>query len=123
MEQKVDEIILFRRMSLDIAKILLENVFIGWNCKNAIQNKEESETDKQLEKIQDTNIRKYLVLDFYDILCHNQNEYFIELKDYTKNAEYHDMLHKKLKNIALLGDNLKHKSFHDEIIYYMTILS
>ena len=114
MEQKVDEIILSRRMSLDIAKILLENVFIGWTCE-AIQT--------ELVTINHKDVRKYLVSDFYDILCHNQSEYFVELKDYTKNAEYHELVQKKIKNIAILGDNLKNKSFHDEIIYYMMILS
>jgi len=114
MEKKVDEIILSRRMSLDIAKILLENVFIGWKCETV-------KTD--FETIQHKDVRKYLILEFYDILCDNQNEYFIELKDYTKNAEYHELVQKKIKNIAILGDNLKNKSFHDEIIYYMAILS
>jgi hypothetical protein len=114
MQKKVDEIMLSRRMSLDIAKILLENVFIGWKC----------ETIKpDFETIQHKDVRKYLILEFYDILCDNQSEYFVELKDYTKNAEYHELVQKKIKNIAILGDNLKHKSFHDEIIYYMAILS
>jgi hypothetical protein len=115
MEQKVDEIMLSRRMSLDIAKILLENVFIGWTCETNVQTK--------FETIQHKDVRKYLILDFYHILCDNQNKYFIELNDYTKNSEYHDMVKQKIKNIAILGDNLKHKSFHDEIIYYMMILS
>ena len=114
MQKKVDEIILSRRMSLDIAKILLENVFIGWK-RGFVQ--------PELVTIQDKDVRKYLVSEFYDILCDNQNEYFVELKDYTKNAEYHELVQKKIKNIAILGDNLKNKSFHDEIIYYMTILS
>ena len=114
MKQKVDEIILSRRMSLDIAKILLENVFIGWKSE-IVQT--------EFVTIQHKDVRKYLISEFYDILCDNQNEYFVELKDYTKNAEYHELVQKKIKNIAALGDNLKHKSFHDEIIYYMTILS
>ena len=114
MEQKVDEIMLSRRMSLDIAKILLENVFIGWKCEIV---------KTEFETIQHKDVRKYLVSELYDILCHNQNEYFAELKDYTKNAEYHELVQKKIKNISILADNLKHKSFHDEIIYYMTILS
>ena len=114
MEQKVDEILLSRRMSLDIAKILLKNVFIGWTCEIV---------QPELVTIQYKDVRKYLVSEFYDILCHNQNEYFVELKDYTKNAEYHELVQKKIKNISILADNLKHKSFHDEIIYYMTILS
>jgi hypothetical protein len=106
-ESILDEILLSHRLCFEIAKMLLATVFIQYdNSSN-----------------QEKAIRKYLIDDFYQILHKKQNEYFIELKDYSKNNEYHTQVQVKIKNIILIANDLNKKDFHDNIIYFMNILS
>ena len=105
----INDILLAPRLSLEIAKLLLEYVFVSWN--------------KPANIIGEKSIRKYLIVDFYQLLCEKHNICFNELQDYSKNAEYHLMLQQKIKSIGTLGLQLQKKEYHDEIIYYMNILS
>jgi hypothetical protein len=105
----IDSIIIGGQLSLKIANCLLEHVFYGWNKPDNL--------------IGEKSIRKYLVVDFYQILSETQSVYLEELNDYSKNAEYHGLLQQKIKSISSLGLQLQKKEYHDEIIYYMNILS
>ena len=105
----IDNIIISSRVSFEIAKSLLEYIFVSWNKPDNI--------------IGEKSIRKYLIVDFYQLLCEKHNICFNELQDYSKNAEYHLMLQQKIKSIGTLGLKLQKKEYHDEIIYYMNILS
>ena len=105
----IDEIIVAPQLSLKIAQKLLEHVFNSWNTSNNL--------------IGENSIRKYLVLDLYQLLCKKQAVYFEELEDFSKNADEHLLLQQKVKCITSLGLQLHKKEFHDEIIYYMNILS
>ena len=105
----IDDIIIGGQLSLKIANCLLEHVFNGWNTPDNL--------------ISEKSIRKYLVVDFYQILCEKQSVYLEELQDYSKNADDHNLLQQKIKGIASLGLQLQKKEYHDEIIYYMNILS
>jgi hypothetical protein len=105
---KLDDIFLSSQRSLEIAKLFLTYIFIGWSrsCE---------EDDKA--------VRKFLVYDFYKILCNKQTGYFNELQDYSKNSDYYNNLQIKINRtneIALLSQK---KEYHDEIIYLMKILS
>lgn len=99
------------RLSLEIAKLLLEYVFVSWN---------KPLPDKQFEE---KDIRRFLIVDFYNILYEKQAVYLKELLDYSKNAEEHLLIQNKIKKISELGLHLKKKEYHDEIIYLMNILS
>ena len=107
--EAIDEIIVAQQLSLKISEILLEHVFHEWNKPNNL--------------IGDKTIRKYLVVDFYQLLMKKQKVYIEELQDYSKNAEEHSWLQQNIKNIASLGLQLQKKEYHDEIIYLMNILS
>ena len=102
----IDRIIIGDQLPLKIANCLLEHVFYG--SDNLICEK---------------SIRKYLVVDFYQLLCENQPVYLEELNDYSKNADDHLLLQQKIKGITALGLQLQKREYHDEIIYYMNILS
>ena len=106
---QIDDIIIKPQLSLEIAKLLLEYIFIGWGSPNCI--------------FYEKAVRKVLVIDFYQIICEKQSRYFEELEDYTNNSEYHSLVQKKIKIIAYLILLLQKKEYHDEIIYYMNILS
>lgn len=105
----IDNIIISSRLSLEIAKSLLEHVFNSWNKSDNL--------------IGEKSIRKYLIVDFYQLLYKKHLVYLEELQDYSKNAEYHLLLQQKIKTICSLGLQLQKKEYHDEIIYYMNILS
>jgi hypothetical protein len=105
----IDSIITGDQLSLKIANCLLDHVFYGWNTPDNV--------------IGEKSIRKYLVVDFYQLLCEKQGAYLTELQDYSKNADDHNLLQQKIKGIAALGLQLQKKEYHDEIIYYMNILS
>jgi hypothetical protein len=105
----INIILLESQLSLKIARLLLEFVFVSWsNPENVLGEK---------------HIRKFLITDFYQILCDKQVVYLEELKDYNKNADEHLSIQKKIKKICELGLLLQKKEFHDEIIYLMNILS
>ena len=104
-----DDIIVKPQLSLEIAKLLLKYVFIDWNSPDCLFG--------------DKAVRKVLVVDFYQILSKKQSRYFEELEDYTNNSEYHSLVQTNIKSIASLIIRLQKKEFHDEIIYYMNILS
>lgn len=105
----IDNILTASRVSMEIAKYLLQNVFVSWNKPDNL--------------IGENAIRKYLVVDFYQTLVGKQVIYFEELDDYSKNAEYHSSLQQKIKKINELGLHLQKREFHDDIIYYMNILA
>jgi hypothetical protein len=102
----LDDILLSHRQCFEIAKILLETIFIQYDP----------------ELVRDREIRKYLVTDFYEILGKKQQEIIIELKDYSKTADYHTALQEKNKNLITIANELNKKEFHDDIIYFMNIL-
>ena len=106
---KINDILLASRLSLEVAKLSLDYVFVSWNKPENI--------------IGEKQIRRFLVVDFYEMLCEKQSEYLEELKDYTKNADEHLSTQKKIKKINDLGLLLQKKEYHDEIIYFMNILS
>jgi hypothetical protein len=94
---------------VDLGQLLLNHIFVSWNAPGCL--------------ISEKHIRKFLVTDFYQILCENQSVYIEDLKDYSKNAEEHLLIQTKIKKIAEICLSLRKKDFHDEIIYYMNILS
>lgn len=94
---------------VELGTFLLNHVFVNLNTSDGL--------------IGETRIRKFLVTDFYQILCEKQATYYEELKDYSKNAEEHLLIQTKIKKIASICLSLQKKDFHDEIIYYMNILS
>lgn len=94
---------------VEIGTLLLNHIFVSWNAPDCL--------------IQEKQIRKFLVTDFYQILCQQQAVYFEDLKDYSKNADEHLLIQTKIKKIAEIYLSLQKKEFHDEIIYYMNILS
>ena len=101
----IDDIILSPRLYFEIASLLLENMF---DFISSCSNK---------------HICKFLVDDFYKILDKKQNEYLLELNDYSKNADQHYEIQMKKNKIILLMECSQKKTFHDEIIYFMNILS
>ena len=107
----VNEFLLVPRLSLFITKMLLKCVFVSWN---------KPLPDKQFEE---KDIRRFLLVDFYEILHKKKLIYIEELKDYSKNAEEHLLIQNKIKKINELELLLQKKEYHDEIIYLMNILS
>jgi hypothetical protein len=57
------------------------------------------------------------------MLREKQSNYFDELDDFSKNADYHNLTQKRIKNICELGKELQKKEYHDEILYFMNIMS
>ena len=105
----INDILLAPRLSLEIAKLLLECVFVSWNKpENVVGEKE---------------IRRFLIIDFYKMLCEKHAVYIEELRDYSKNADEHLSIQNKMKKINELGLLLQKKEYHDEIVYLMNILS
>jgi hypothetical protein len=105
----LDKVLLTNMFLVDLGCLLLKHVFVSWNASDCL--------------ISENNIRKFLVTDFYQLLCEKQAIYFEELKDYSKNADEHLLIQSKIKKIAAICLSLQKKEFHDEIIYYMNILS
>jgi hypothetical protein len=103
----INNILLAPRLSLEIAKLLLESVFISWN--------------KPENVVTENQIRRFLIIDFYQMLCEKHAVYIEELKDYSKNAEEHLLIQNKIKKTNDLMLHLQKKDFHDEIIYLMNI--
>jgi hypothetical protein len=103
----MDDIVMSHHLSLDVAKLLLTYFF----------------TEQNLDTSYNKAVRKFLVTDFFTILNDKHAEYMIDLSDYSKNAEYHDLTYKRIKNIANIFVKLQTKEYHDEIIYFMSILS
>ena len=104
----LNDILLAPQLSLKIAKLLLECVFVSWN--------------RSENTVGENHIRRFLVVDFYQILCKKQAEYIEEMHDYSKNADDHLSLQNKIKKINEIGLLLQKKEYHDEIIYFMNIL-
>lgn len=105
--QRIDAILTGPQLSLEIAKLLLEFVFVSWN--------------KPENVVAENHIRKFFVTDLYVLLCNNNAVYIEELKDYSKNAEEHLLIQNKIKKTNDLILRLQKKDFHDEIIYLMNI--
>ena len=103
----IDDIVMSPQLSLDVAKLLLTYFF----------------TEHNLDTSYNKAVRNFLVTDFFTILNEKNAEYMIDLYDYSKNAEYHDLTYKRIKNIANIFVKLQTKDYHDEIIYFMSILS
>jgi hypothetical protein len=112
---RIDDILLSPQLTLEIAKLLLDCVFVSWNKpENILEEK---------TILEEKHIRKYLIVDFYQILLNKQSEYIEDLYDYSKTADAHLLLQNKIKKIAELAFILQKKDYHDEIIYVMNILS
>jgi hypothetical protein len=94
---------------VELGYLFLNHVFVSWNTASCL--------------FTEARIRKFLVTDFYQILCETQSVYLEDLKDYSKNADEHLLIQTKIKKIAAICLSLQKKEFHDEIIYYMNILS
>lgn len=106
--QAIDQMLLSSRYSFVIARLLMEHVFYDMNFE-----------DKGNEK----SIRRFLVLDFYQLLCIKNDEYLLELKDYSKTSEQHYGIQQKIKKIHDITIKLDSQEFHNDIIYYMNMLS
>jgi hypothetical protein len=105
----LDDVLVASHFLVDFAYLLLNNVFIDWGkCDCRYTNKD---------------VCKFLVTDFYKILCYKQARYYEELKDYDRNAEDHLLIQTKIKKITEVGLLLHKKEYHETIIYYMDILS
>ncbi len=109
----IDKMLTSRRYSFSIARVLLEHVFVDWNCNKS----DDICNPKQC------SVRRFLVLDFYQLLCTKYDEYSRDIKDFSKNADYHHNLQQKMKKISEITLQLEKPDFHSEIIYYMNILS
>lgn len=94
---------------VELGQLFLNHIFVSWNKSDNL--------------ILEKDIRKFLVTDFYQILGEKQAVYIEELKDYSKNADEHLSIQTKIKKITNLFQSLQKKEFHDDIIYYMDILS
>lgn len=94
---------------VELGQLFLTHIFVSWNKADCL--------------ISDKHVRKFLVTDFYQILCEKQAIYLEDLLDYSKNAEEHLLIQTKIKKISAICLSLQKKEFHDEIIYYMNILS
>ena len=94
---------------VELGNLFLNHVFVSWNKVNCLIGEKE--------------IRKFLVTDFYQILYEKQAVYLEDLLDYSKNADEHLLIQTKIKKITNLFQSLQKKEFHDDIIYYMDILS
>jgi hypothetical protein len=105
----LDNILLSPPFLVELGYLLLNHIFVSWNTPDCL--------------IDEKHIRKFLVTDFYQILCEKQAVYLEELTDYSKNADEHLLIQTKIKKIATICLSLQNKDFHDEIIYYMNILS
>jgi hypothetical protein len=103
----MNDIVMSPHLSLDVAKLLLTYFF----------------TEHNLDTSYNKAVRNFLVTEFITMLTEKHTEYMIELSDYSKNAEYHDLTYKRIKNIANIFVKLQTKEYHDEIIYFMSILS
>jgi hypothetical protein len=94
---------------VELGTLLLNHIFVSWNAPDCL--------------IGEKRLRKFLVTDFYQILYETQSVYLEDLKDYSKTADEHLLIQTKIKKIAEICLSLQKKEFHDEIIYYMNILS
>ena len=117
----IDKMLISRRYSFSIARVLLEHVFVDWNsdkshdiCSNQYSQNNYFETRQ---------VRRFLVLDFYQLLCIKHDKYTHDITDFSKNADYHYDLQQKMKKINEITLQLEKPDFHSEIIYYMNILS
>jgi len=105
----INDILLNPRLSLFITKMLLKCVFVSWNASDNV--------------LGEKHIRKFLIVDFYEMLHKKKQVYIEELKDYGKTADEHLLIQNKIKKIYELELLLQKKEYHDEIIYLMNILS
>jgi hypothetical protein len=94
---------------VELGQLFLTHIFVSWNKVDCL--------------IEEKDIRRFLIVDFYEILHKKKQVYIEELKDYSKNAEEHLLIQNKIKKINELEVLLQKKEYHDEIIYYMNILS
>lgn len=108
--QALEQMLVSCRYSFVIARLLMEHVFYDTNF-------DDKNTDY------DKTIRRFLVLDFYQLLCIKSDIYCVELKDFSKTAEQHYGIQEKIKKIHEITEKLDKKEFHDDIIYYMKMLS
>ena len=108
------------RKSYEIAKILLEHVFVDWTYK---MESNDAITETTFTSKSNLSVRRFLVTDFYQLLSKKMERCIDELSDFTKNNDYHHKIQQKIigiNEILLLIDS---KEFHDDVIYYMTLLS
>ena len=105
----LNEILLSLQLTLEIARLLLECVFVSWNKPETI--------------LEEKHIRKFLITDFYQILCKAQTVYLEEMQDFSKTADEHLLTQNKFRKITELGFLLQKKEYHDEIIYLMNVLT
>ena len=105
----LNEILLSLQLTLEIARLLLECVFVSWNKPDTI--------------LEEKHIRKFLITDFYQILCKAQTVYLEEMQDFSKTADEHLLTQNKFRKITELGFLLQKKEYHDEIIYLMNVLT
>ena len=81
----INNILLNPRLSLFITKMLLKCVFVSWNTLDSV--------------LREKDIRKFLIVDFYEMLHKKKQVYIEELNDYSKNAEEHLLIQNKIKKI------------------------
>lgn len=89
----LDKILLTNMFLVELGYLLLNQAFVSWNTSDCLIN--------------ENDIRKFLVTDFYRILCDKQAIYCEELKDYSKNADEHLLIQTKIKKIASIIQGLQ----------------
>lgn len=124
----LDSLFLSSRNSYEIAKLLLEHQFPDWTYKNlllmgALEINIKYNSRSFTTSSSSLSIRRYLVTEFYQLLCKKKEIYISELSDFTKNNDYHYQLQEKIRSINTMLVLLENVDFHDDVIYYMTILS
>ena len=112
------------RYSYEIAKLLLEHEFVNWTYKMESESESESDSMKTtFSSNSNVSVRRFLVTDFYQLFYKTSERYYDELSDFTKNNDYHYKMQQKIKVINDILHLLDGKEFHDDVIYYMTLLS
>jgi len=124
----LEPLFLSNRHSFEIAKLLLEHVFADWSYKKLVLVGAEEINVKYNNKSFTASssslvVRRYLVTTFYQLLSRKKEIFIEELSDFTRNNDYHYQLQQKIKHINDLLVLLDKMDFHDDVIYYMTILT
>lgn len=124
----LDSLFLSKRYTFEIAKLLLEHVFTDWTYRKLVLVGAEEINVKYNNKSftassSSLTVRRYLVTTFYQLLSRKKEIFIEELSDFTKNNEYHYQLQQKIKFINDVLLLLEKMDFHDDVIYYMTVLA
>jgi hypothetical protein len=123
----LDSLFLSDRKSYEIARLLLTHKFADWTYQNLLLIGANEINVKYNNNFtissSSLSVRRYLVTDFYKLLSRKKYIFQEELNDFSKNNDYHYQLQQNIRSINEILNLLENMDFHDDIIYYMTILS